>query len=49
MRSPNEVTIQVHTLNLTRNDTVVAQNVPVLAVWVPGRLAEGWLVQEPQI
>lgn len=49
MRSPNEVTIQIHTLNLTRNDSVVAENVPVLAVWVPGRLAEGWLVQEPQI
>lgn len=43
------VTIQIHTIDLTREDggaqRVVAENVPIIAVWVPARFARGWLDQ----
>ncbi len=47
------VTIQIHTIDLTREDggaqRVVAENVPIIAVWVPARFARGWLDQnEPE-
>jgi hypothetical protein len=49
IRDDNNATVQIHTLDLTRNGSVVAENVPVVAVWVPARLARAWLAQEPQI
>lgn len=45
IRDNDTVTIQIHTLDLTRNDAVVVENVPVAAVWVPARLARGWINQ----
>ena len=50
-RDAGEVTVQVHRLDLTRAENIVAQDVAVLAVWVPARLARGWLDQDqpPQI
>lgn len=48
LRDPGNVTVQIHILNLTRDGNVIAQHVPVLAVWVPGRLRRGWLAQAPQ-
>lgn len=48
IRDADTVTIQIHTLNLTRDDEVVAENVPVLAVWVPSRLARAWIAQDGQ-
>lgn len=48
IRDADKVTIQIHTLNLTRDDQVVAEDVPVLAVWVPSRLARAWIAQEEQ-
>jgi hypothetical protein len=49
IRDDNKVTVQIHTLDLTRNGNVVAENVSVVAVWVPARLARSWLAQEPQV
>jgi hypothetical protein len=49
IRDNENVTVQIHTLQLTNNDVPVADNVVVLTVWVPSRLAEGWLAQEPQV
>jgi len=49
IRDEDNVSIQIHTLNLTREGAVVAENVPVLAVWVPARLARAWIAQEPQV
>lgn len=40
------VSIQIHTLTLTREDQPVAANVPVLAVWVPARMARAWIYQD---
>ena len=50
IRDDDNVTIQIHTLELTRDNgrQVVARNVPVLAVWVPERLARAWIAQDPQ-
>jgi hypothetical protein len=49
IRDPDDnVTIQIHTLDLTRDDGIIAHNVPVLAVWVPARLARPWIAQEDQ-
>jgi len=49
IREDGNVTIQIHTLDLTREEggvqRVVMENVPVIAVWVPARMARGWLDQ----
>jgi hypothetical protein len=50
IREDGEVTIQIHTLDLSREEggaqREVMRDVPVIAVWVPARLARGWLDQE---
>jgi len=48
IRDADNISVQIHTLNLTREGVVVAENVPVLAVWIPARLARAWVAQEPQ-
>jgi Z1 domain len=51
IREDDSVTIQIHTLDLTQGDEgrgnrrVMMENVPVIALWVPARLARGWLDQ----
>ena len=47
----DNVTIQIHGIELTRgpNRRVVADNVPIFAIWVPRRLARTWIAQEPQV
>ena len=46
IRDDNGVAIQVHVLSLTDEDEdVVAQDVPVIAVWVPARMAIPWITQ----
>lgn len=46
----DRVTIQIHTLDLTKSHggqkEIVMENVPVIAVWVPRRLARSWVVQD---
>lgn len=39
------VTIQVHLINLIRDNEIVAEDVPVTAVWVPKRMALDWITQ----
>lgn len=46
IRDDDNVTIQIHTLDLKRGDHVVAEDVPVLAVWVPEQLGRAWIVQD---
>ena len=48
IRDDDNVTVQIHTLNLTRDNQEIAQNVPILAVWVPARLARAWIAQDRQ-
>lgn len=44
-RDDDTVTVQLHTLQLRRGDTVVLENVPVIAIWLPRRLAVDWVAQ----
>jgi hypothetical protein len=48
IRASRGLSIQVHTLDLHDADerARIAQNVPVLAVWVPSEMAQGVLVQD---
>jgi hypothetical protein len=49
IRNDDNVSVQIHTLDLTRDGVVVVENVPAVAVWVPARLARAWIAQEPQV
>lgn len=48
IRDAGRITVQIHRIDLSQDNAVVAQDVPVIAVWVPARLAQGWVVQDPQ-
>lgn len=41
----DRISVQIHSIDLEFNNDLVAERVPVLAVWVPARVAEGWYVQ----
>ena len=49
IREEGPVSVQIHMISLTREGYVVKENVPVLAVWVPSRLAIGWIEQEQPV
>ena len=40
------VTIQIHQLDLTQEDTIIKQGVFVIAVWIPARMARAWIAQD---
>ena len=48
IHAPNRVTFQLHMVTLTDTEdrSVVAANVPVIAVWIPARLGAPWIVQD---
>ena len=46
IRDRENVTIQIHLIDLTRGKKVVANNVPGITVWVPKRMALDWITQE---
>lgn len=45
IRDTDQLTIQVHQLNLFRGDAEVCTNVRTIAVWCPRRLAVSWVSQ----
>jgi len=45
-KDDDSISIQMHVVNLTENDAVVAEQVPILAIWVPERLEVDWIVQD---
>jgi len=45
IRKQDELTIQLHRLDLVRDGSIVVQDVLALAVWVPRRLSASWLTQ----
>lgn len=49
IRDNDKVSVQIHTLALVRDGVVVCENVPILAVWVPARLAIGWINQDQPV
>jgi hypothetical protein len=44
-RDDDLVTIQIHSLNLRQGEATVAQQVPVIAIWVPQRMSIDWVAQ----
>ncbi|WP_370101474.1 Z1 domain-containing protein [Bradyrhizobium yuanmingense] len=46
----DRVTVQLHTIDLTEgegaNRRTVAEAVPAIAIWIPRRMSQGWVVQE---
>ena len=52
IRDRDTVTIQIHTLDLTEENNssnVLVENVPVIAVWMPARLARAWVSQDQPV
>jgi Z1 domain len=48
-RDTERVSVQIHRYDLRRDGHIVAQQMPVIAVWVPARLRLDWIVQhQPQ-
>ena len=45
LRAHDQVTVQIHRLELRQGDQTVAEDVYVIAVWVPARMAIGWVDQ----
>ena len=46
IHEPEDVTIQIHFLELSQNGETVADNVPVVALWIPRRMELTWLTQD---
>jgi len=46
IREDGTVTIQIHQLDLTQENKVIKEDIPVIAVWVPARLARAWINQD---
>ena len=44
--TPDTVTVQIHVLEVTRARRKIKSSVPVIAVWVPERLALPWVSQD---
>ena len=45
-QNTDRVTVQIHCYDLERDGNTIAQDMPVVAVWVPRRMGMSWLVQQ---
>jgi len=48
-RDDGIVSVQIHRLDLKQGGSVVAERVPVIAIWVPSRLAIDWIAQDQPV
>ena len=46
IHEPEDVTVQIHFVDITQSSERVAENVPVIAIWIPRRMELAWLTQE---
>lgn len=46
IRGDDRVSVQLHSIDIEQEGSLIAADVPVVAVWVPARLATGWFVQQ---
>ena len=46
LHEPEDVTVQVHFVELSQDREIVARDVPVVALWIPRRMELPWLAQE---
>lgn len=47
LHGADKLTVHLRRLELTESGTVIASDVPVLAIWIPAKMAQQWLVQDP--
>jgi hypothetical protein len=47
-RDNDQVTVQIHSINLTDEGRVVLSAVPAIAIWIPDRMDLDWVVQDQQ-
>lgn len=45
IHAPDRLTVQIHVLRVTQDGTVLAEDVPAIAVWVPRGMEAGWISQ----
>jgi len=48
LHGDGRLAVQLRRLSLTEDDQIVATDIPVLAIWIPDKMDQNWLVQEPQ-
>jgi hypothetical protein len=48
-RDDDVVSVQLHRLDLRQGGVIVAERVPVIAIWVPQRLAMDWVAQDQPV
>ena len=46
IRKEDAVSVQIHELEVSRNDGLTVSDVFTIAVWIPRRLSASWVVQE---
>lgn len=46
MHDPEQLTVQIHFVDIMQSNELVAESVPVIAVWIPRRMELAWLTQE---
>jgi hypothetical protein len=45
IHADGELTIQIHTVRVKRGDTIIAEQVPAITVWVPRAMSAAWISQ----
>lgn len=48
IHEPEDVTVQAHSVDLMQDKIVVAERVPVIAIWLPRRMGLPWVTQSRQ-
>jgi hypothetical protein len=43
--SQEEVTVQIHVINVAKNDNIIIEDVPTIAVRLPKEMSENWIIQ----
>ena len=46
IHEPEDVTVQIHFVEISQDGMTVAENVPVVALWIPRRMDLAWVTQE---
>ena len=48
LHEAEDVTVQLHFIDLKQDKIIIAKQVAVIAIWVPRRMAKSWIIQEQQ-
>ena len=48
IKNNDQLTIQVHTLDIRHDGQVISNNIPTLAIWFPAEYERSWMYQQEQ-